>query len=248
MPDWSTLVYLYDGTFGGLLTAVFEAFDKRETPSEITDCPDTLLTVRNIATDDCKAERVIKGITNKLGKRALDNVRVTYLSSVKGKERRILDYVRFGFQNPKILYTAVANPAVAPINAAVKKVHNEAHRMKEFVRFSDYGNALVSTIEPVNNVLPLIVEHFCNRLPQENFMLYDALRGLAFVHTPTEQTFTTVEELSLPPETEEEKKFRALWQLFYDTVEIQARHNPALRRQHCPKYYWKHMPEMPEDK
>lgn len=243
MSDGADVTYCYDGTFDGLMCCVFEAFDKKETPVEIRDDDLTLLTVRHIDNDPEKAERVIAGIQKKIGKRAFDNVRLTFLTSHKDKELLILAYLRYGFRYGNRIYTAVANEAVAPVMAAVKTVYNEAHRMKEFVRFTDYGTSLVSVIEPQHNVLPLIADHFCARLPQETFMIYDKGRGVAFVHAPDCRRFVTLDELELPPMTDEEKKFRKLWKLFYDTVEIKERHNDRTRMNHCPKYYWRHMTE-----
>lgn len=246
MPDRTDVTYCYDGTFDGLMCCVFEAFDKRETPVEIRDDDLTLLPVRHIPTDAERAERVMRGVRKEMGERALDNARLTFLTALRNKELLILAYLRYGFRRGKKIYVAVADPAVAPVMAAVKTVYNEAHRMKEFVRFSDYGSALVSVIEPLHNVLPLIADHFCDRLPQETFMIYDKGRGAALVHAPGSKAFVTVDELELPPESEEEKKFRKLWKLFYDTVEIKVRHNERCRMNHMPKRYWHNMTEFKE--
>lgn len=243
MSDRADVTYCYDGTFDGLLCCVFEAFDKKETPVEIRDDDLTLFAVRHIETDGVKAERVLNGIHKKIGGRAFDNVRLTFLSGFAAKELAVLKYLRYGFRYGRKIYTAVANEAVAPIMAAVKSVYNEAHKMKEFVRFTDYGSSLVSVIEPTHNVLPLIADHFCDRLPQETFMIYDKGRGVGFVHAPDCRQFITLDELELPPTSEEEKKFRKLWKLFYDTVEIKERHSDRGRMNHCPKHYWRHMTE-----
>ena len=50
--------------------------------------------------------------------------------------------------------------------------------------------------------------------------------------------------LELPPPSEREQQFQALWTQFYRTLEIQARHNEKGRMTHCPKRFWADMVEM----
>ena len=48
--------------------------------------------------------------------------------------------------------------AVQPMLAARQNLLNEAHLLKEFLRFSDYDGALAATITPKNYVLPFLEE------------------------------------------------------------------------------------------
>mgnify|MGYP002573708773 CR=1 FL=1 len=52
--------------------------------------------------------------------------------------------------------------------------------------------------------------------------------------------------LELPPPSEREQQFQALWTQFYKTLEIKARHNEKGRMTHCPKRFWADMVEMKE--
>ena len=58
----------------------------------------------------------------------------------------------------------------------------------------------------------------------------------------TERVFYA-ESVDLPEPGAEERAFRRLWKLFYDTVEIASRHNDRCRDRHLPKYYRGHMTE-----
>ena len=53
--------------------------------------------------------------------------------------------------------------------------------------------------------------------------------------------------LELPPPSEREQQFQALWTQFYKTLEIQARHNEKGRMSHCPKRFWADMVEMKDE-
>ena len=51
--------------------------------------------------------------------------------------------------------------------------------MKEFLRFADYGGALVSVIEPKALILESLAPHFTGRFPEEQFMIFDKTHGFA---------------------------------------------------------------------
>ncbi|MCI9081402.1 MAG: DNA metabolism protein [Lachnospiraceae bacterium] len=119
---------------------------------------------------------------------------------------------------------------------------NEAHHLLGFLRFQELENGvLFAKIHPKNNVLPFLGEHFADRLPQENFMIYDENRHLAVLH-PKEKGFfiTDTETLNLEMLnriSSEEKEYQKLWCRFFDSIAIEARINPKLQRQNLPKRF-----------
>ena len=94
MSDRSVVVYLYDGSYEGLLSCVFESFARKENPIEIS-VQDTIQTsfypTRNIDTDLSKAERVKKGICTKMSKEAYELVQLGYFTCHPQKEKLILE-------------------------------------------------------------------------------------------------------------------------------------------------------------
>ena len=77
----------------------------------------------------------------------------------------------------------LSTPYVHRLFTLSRATANEAHHLLGFLRFSELENGvLFSTIHPKNNALPILAEHFTDRLPQENFMIYDENRQLAAVH------------------------------------------------------------------
>lgn len=55
------------------------------------------------------------------------------------------------------------------------------------------------------------------------------------------------ENVDLPDRASEERLMQQAWKRFYDTVAVEARYNPELRRQFMPKRFWKNITEMQED-
>lgn len=246
MPDGSTVIYYYDGTFDGLLCCVFESYAQREIPLEIVPCgteQTTFLPSREIATDPNQADRVLCSIPVKIGDEALRLVQRAFLTCLPRKERHILLFLRLGYHFGPQVTNMLTNDTVSTLIRAVRHLENEAHLLKGFIRFSVFNGALVSEIGPKNWVLPLLARHFCERYPEEHFLIYDRNHGMALVYRPHQFRIVPIEALQLPEPDEEEQTYRELWQLFYKTIEIQGRHNPKCRMSHMPKRYWEYMTE-----
>lgn len=243
MPDGATVIYVYDGSYEGMLCCVFYSFLRKEIPSGVQTDDNTLLPVFRVPTEPDKADRVAGGIRKKLGRAAMENVRAMFLSCHEAKERAVIAYVHTGFCYGRRFYRMLDEDSVLTVNRAVKYLYNEVHRYKEFIRFSDLGGALVSTIEPQNMVLPLLGRHFVARFPNEKFMIYDKAHGMALVYLDRKSAIIPVDELTLPEPDAEELKFRKLWKLFYDTIEIKERHNERCRMNFMPKRFWRNMTE-----
>ena len=236
-------VYVYDGSFDGLLCCLFSVYELKETPSEIAREYGGFLPSRIIESSGEKAARVKKGIIAKAGHDALKFAERAYLSEREGIEKSIIAYWKLALSVGSSLYYRQADECVAAVNSASKFTMNERHKILEFLRFSDSEGVLTSVISPKANVLPLIAGHFSQRFPRESFLIYDSLRRTALVHSDGKCAFVPLEEYSQPAADEEEKKYRALFKMFYDTIEIKERHNERCRMSHMPKRFWKNMTE-----
>ncbi len=246
MLNHANLIYRYDGSFDGLLCCVFESYDKREIPLDILppDTPQTLLfSVKQITTDLQKANRVFVSIPKKMGAAALEFVRHAFLTCLAQKELYILLFLRKGYRHGPAVMSRLTDDVVNKLFKAVKHLGNESHLLKGFLRFSIFNNVMVGEIEPKNYVLPLLLKHFCERYPEERFLIYDRTHGMALVYQPYQSAVIPIEDLELPEPDEKEQSFRELWRLFYDTIEVQGRHNPRCRMSQMPKRYWKYMTE-----
>lgn len=239
-------VYTYDGSFDGLMCCVFESYEKNEVPAgvipEDADIP-YLLPVKHIETDEERAKRVISSIPKKMGREALDFIRHAFLTCHPKKELLILKFMRLGYSCGPSVLNRLTDETVHELFAAVQHLEHEAHLYTGFIRFSEANGALTAQIEPKNIVLPLIGRHFCERYPGERFLIYDRTHGMALLHRDGKLTVCGIEAFEQPDPGEEELKFRELWRLFYDTIEIKERHNPRCRMCLMPKRYWNCMTE-----
>ncbi len=197
-----------------------------------------LLPVRKIVTIPERARRVQNSIPKKMGRDTLDFIRRGFLSCHARKDILILDFLRIGYRVGPAVMRMLTDETVSELHKAVLQIDHEAHLYTGFVRFSEYNGALAAVIEPKSNVLPLIATHFVERFPEEQFLIYDKTHELALVYADRSWTINSVQDLLLPAPSEEEKNFRALWRMFYNTIEIRERRNPRGRMCHMPKRYW----------
>lgn len=244
MPDWAALSYCYDGSFDGFLCCVFESYEKNELPYEVLiegAALPLLLPVKTISTDRTKAQRVWASVPEKIGNQ--DFLRKAFLTCHPKKELLMLKFMRLGYRFGSSVMDRLTDDTVFKLSKAVRHLEYEVHKYAGFLRFSESNGVLTAQIEPKNIVLPLLADHFCERFCNERFLIYDKTHGMALLHQNKKFTICDVEEMELPSPGEEEIKFRALWRLFYDTIEIRERHNPRGRMTHMPKRFWSCMTE-----
>jgi len=243
-------VYAYDGSFDGLLCCVFESYAQKELPADIqpegTPMPE-LLSIKAIETVPEHVRMVSRSIPEKMGPGILDFIRRAFLTCCPQKELRILQFMRLGYRYGSTVLNRLTDEPVHALYAAVNHLNREVNHYMGFIRFSDSDGALTAQIEPKNIVLPLMTRHFGERYPHEQFLIYDKTHGMVLLHQDYSLQIFSAEDFCQPIPGEAEMKFRALWRLFYDTIEIKERHNPRCRMNHMPKRYWRFMTEFTQE-
>lgn len=249
MSDRGVLIFAYDGSFEGFLSAVFDSFAMKTIPADIVifdDMEPSLLKIHYVETDSEHAGRVLSGIEKKLGNTVLNMVRQAFLFDGAGKENAILRFVHKAFSEGPSTGNKIGDEEVNRIYKMCVSVSNEAERFRQFTRFSDSDGALVAVIHPEHFVLPLIKGFFCARIKNEHFMIFDAEHGAALVHAPGKTAIIPVEELEVP-DPSGDSFYRNLWRLYYRRIAIAGRYNPICRRNHMPKRFWKYLPEVADE-
>lgn len=243
------IVYIYDGSFEGLLTSVYEAYYNPVKPEEIyseAEFTPTLLTEPvNIKSDEEKYRKVYNAIKNKISKDALDIIYHVYLSELKGSNTLIYNYIKLGFKLGSSVNLHMHNDIVLNIHKISKRVTYECHRMLGFIRFKEVGGMYYSSIEPDHNILGLIASHFAARLPNENWIIHDLKRETAIFYNKKEWIIADFNnELSNNFTIKEETEiYESLWKEFFETIAISNRINPRLQKRLMPVRYWKHLTE-----
>ena len=211
----------------------------------------------HVETSTEKSDKVARTIQCRLGSEFYDAILNAILSIVPAKKND-LDKADAIYHTLVLgLNTAagaraihdLSNPYVHRLFTLSRATANEAHHLLGFLRFSELENGvLFSTIHPKNNALPILAAHFTDRLPQENFMIYDENRQLAAVHAAGKNFMLVdasgIDQDLLKRTSEKESAYRKLWLAFFDQIAIQARINPKLQAQNIPKRFWSDTPEL----
>lgn len=246
--------FIFDGSYEGLLTAVFEWFERK--PSSVTlvslerHQPDAFNEALWISNNRDKAERVWKGLENRLDKSWLRQIYCCYLSELPDAFTAIFNFCCYIFQQ-KGAEQNYGHPAVLQVAQLAKKVEREKHRMEAFIRFERAADGLFyCAIEPDFNVLPLIISHFVNRYTDQHWIIYDSKRNYG-IYYDQQTTAEVVFEQGLKGSAykngtaldEKEELYANLWKDYFKSTNIQSRKNTKLHVKHVPKRYWKYLTE-----
>lgn len=244
-------IYLYDGSFEGLMTSVYEAYYSTIKPEEIVSIYDytesIIYSKINIVTDEIKADKVINAIKNKISKDALQNVFYVYLSSINGSDTLLYKYIRLGFSLGRVLDQHLHNDIVSSIHKIVRKVQLESHNMLGFIRFREISpNFYYSQIEPDHNIISLIAPHFSRRLSSQNWIIHDLRRGVAALYNGEDWVIHTMnsENSNLFTHAVNDSIYEKLWKEYFKTIAIKERPNAKQQSSLMPKRYWKHLTEL----
>jgi len=248
---------LYDGTFEGLLTAVFEVYEYKFDAAEIIAKENyqnqTIFTEHHeVFTNTEKADRVEKKLEKNLGKKGVSQLLRVYLSEKEQAERLILSAIQLSLQfSTENILENFGNPDILDIAKINKSISREVHRMHAFVRFEKLQDGVFfAKIEPDFNVLPLIVTHFKSRYRDQKWMIYDLKRHYGIFYDLEEVQFfePAFEQTQQMKKTEnilheEEIQYQKLWQRYFFKTNIPERKNMKLHVQSLPKRYWKYLTE-----
>ncbi len=236
-------VYRYDGTFAGFLCCVFDSYVYKEVPAQFQAAEQpTLFPVRQVEADSRRARRVLTSL-QKIDPYAKELVVKGFLTCAPEKERMLYRFIQALYREGRPLLRQLSHEAVHPLLKAVRHLDGEVHLLKGFVRFSEFEGMLAGEIRPKNRVLPLLRRHFCDRMYNEVFLLYDRTHREALLHRPGQWAILPLETFHMAAPSAEEAQYRRLWKRFFDTIEIKERHNPRRQMSNMPKRYWETMTE-----
>ncbi|NLO82965.1 MAG: DNA metabolism protein [Clostridiales bacterium] len=242
--------YIYDGSFEGLLTAIYEAYSRHEQPEKILkgNCLQDSLFVKYvfIETDEQKARTVYDAVKQKISPDAAKNILYAFLSENKEAGTAIYQYLKLGWRMGKRVDSAIADPWVFKVHSLRRKVSGEAGRMLGLIRFQLLSSGVYyASIEPDHNILGIIAHHFKQRIPGQDWIIHDVKRALAAIYHDNQYFIVPFEFNGPLPLDQSEMDYQNLWKEYFKDIAIKSRINPKLQRQNMPLRYWKHLIEKP---
>jgi len=240
------MILLYDGSFEGFLSLVYEVYyEKLEVAEIIKKMPEALLFERfhEVFTDIIKARKVLEAITKHFTKEQQHTIFHIILCDTRDYEMALLEYLRIGFKNKKELRN-INNANLFYIQNLEKELLCLVHKMYGFTRFEELEDGtLYAKIETKFNIVPFLGEHFCKRLGNIPFIIHDVKRALAFVKNDEMHEIRSIASFDTPFYSNEEEKFKVLWKTFFKAAAVESRYNPKLQQSWVPLLYRTYMSE-----
>ena len=244
-------VYLYDGSFKQLITLIFTLIKHNKEPvdikaksdyvSNLLDKP-TYLVINNV-------DKKMEYIKSALSDQVLIRLYYTYLSYDKNKELIMYSFIKSALKYKDDILQRRNIDAVNDVLKLSKRTSREAHKLKGFLRFKKMRNFYYAKINPTNNVIFIISNHFKKRLNGEYWLIHDISRKIYALYDLKKVIYLNEDEIiDLDLElSNDEEKFQSLWKLFFNTIGIKERENKKVQMNFMPKKYWENIIEM-EDK
>lgn len=250
-------IFSFDSTFEGLLTLVFDCYQRKKFPDAILSGEGSqhFLFTPNITilTDDRKAARVWKGIISHSSEVNAHRIYRVFLAGMPDTPLLLVKFIRLVIDSAKNEETNFSEPVVVEVNKLHQKVCREAQRIQMFTRFQKtVEGSYYASFAPMYDVLPLCIPHFRDRYADQSWMIYDLKRNYGFCYDLKEVTRVVFDDLKVNTQSgqlhpsllaEDEKLFQKLWKQYYHSISIRERKNEKVHRQHLPKRFWKYLPE-----
>ncbi|MEE4198222.1 MAG: TIGR03915 family putative DNA repair protein [Bacteroidales bacterium] len=250
-------LFIYDQTFEGLLTAIYDALELNVKPDRIVGAnnfQDDLFAAKyEVITDTGKFDALWNEIKRKSSGQNCQRIFKAFLSELPGIEILIYNYIQRIIESEANVELDFGDDVVLKINTIQKKVGRESHRVLMFVRFQKtIDDIFYASFDPKYNVIPLTVNHFKSRFADQKWVIFDTRRKYGYYYDLQTVREVTIGKNKVNDQTGKvdpeilhvsEKLFQKLWKNYYDSITIKERKNLKVHMQFLPKRFWKFLPE-----
>jgi probable DNA metabolism protein len=252
------MVYFYDGSFGGFLTVVFEAFRCKQEPEAIISLRSNRqmplgesITINN---DEKKAGRVLAGLETITSPKNTRLVNIAFLAEEQQTEMLLWRYMKkiFTAKSPGY-YQNMLDEDIFELVQMARRVKHEVHRFHGFVRFEKTIDGIYfAPIDPDHNIVHLLTGHFKARYAGQPWVIYDTKRNYGIYYDTEKVMEVVIDDPGFNINTGKLKEntkdfdqdhYRIMWKAYYDAINIIERKNLRMMTRAMPKRYWKYLPE-----
>ncbi|MDR1874393.1 MAG: TIGR03915 family putative DNA repair protein [Synergistaceae bacterium] len=241
------MIYIYDGTWDGLMCLIYKTAEDGAVPEEILRHEGTqglLFEAVRVDNDPRVAEATAALLRQRVSGPMWADVWFALLSD-DGADLAIWHTLERAWNRGRQAELDLVDPCIDAVRRAARHTGGEYNKYLGVTRFKDVGGGLYAQVEPDCDILPLLGRHFASRLSDRSWMIHDLRRGRAAVYDGKDWRLADVELSRVPQATPEEKQYQELWREFYRATTTRQRLNYRVQRTHMPKKYWKHLVESP---
>lgn len=255
--------FICEDSIDGIFTGVYDAWSSRYGHQNLClRCGEVFnyelgMEYIEVLPESKKSQSVARTIVKRCGREVYEEICQSILGTDFSRKKQLdkADCVYrtillgFSMEHGERVLQMLGQPYVQRIFELSRSTYQEGHHLLGFLRFAELENGILfATIHPKNDVLSILGEHFSDRLPQENFLIYDENRSLAVVHSAGKNFFVIdASELNFEKTKHysiEEAEYQKLWCGFFESIAILDRKNLKLQSQNIPKRFWKDTVEL----
>lgn len=260
-------LYQCEDSLEGIFTAIYNIYEDKRNREEVMVCTDeeNLLFAEAVMvqTDVDKAEKVIRTLRRQFGEEDYYSLCLALASEDERKAQAVYRTVAKGITakcRKGHLLDDLSDEWVHLAFALGRAAGREYDHLRGFLRFEELEQGILyAQIEPKNRILPFLMNHFADRFPKENFMIYDESRKILGIHEAGDFNHSRRnswylvqcgEELTVNVSTERsetERAYQKLFHYFCQKIAIQERRNLNLQRNMLPLRYREYMTEFKQE-
>ncbi len=243
-------IFLYDGDFTSFIALVVELFKRKIKVDKITTTE-----YQKGLFDECiylevkKKEENVDLFQKVFPKSLIHTIYYVFLSDDKEKETTIYQFMQkyFIYKNQVFHYRTI--DCINRVIRLARKVGSEAHKLKGFLRFKELDNEIYyGVINPTNNVITILANHFQRRLRNEYWIIHDEKRSIYALYNKKEIMYVKEEQIPRNLILNQKEEFiEDLWKNYFKTIAIKERKNLKCQQNFMPKKYWKNIIEMEDN-
>ncbi len=248
-------IFIYDGTFEGLLSVVFDAYTLRSFPDRLYTAgavlPLTAVNSHVVLTEAEKVGRVFAGLRKRLSEDGLINFMRVWLSEEEGSDELLFRFMCKVFDAKRSIERDMGDPDVLALVKISVGVRREMEKLMGFVRFQKTRQGVYfAAVEPRYNTVPLLLKHFADRFADQEWIIYDMRRHYGIMHKAGSLEEIFLDEgqvrdgaLNAGLLAEGEELLQTLWKQYHVSIAVKERGNLRLQRQFMPKRFWRYLTE-----
>ncbi len=257
-PAGKSYIYLHDGSFEGVLTAVATAVKSKQQVQMIVDKPHhqphLFCQTRTVTTNCNQAEKLIRYL-HSLQPAIAETAACAWLSEQHDIGLYLYHFVKNCIRVGDRVLGDYADNSTRYLLTLSQKIGREVHRYHGLLRFFHMNNQILyAPFSPKYNIISLCAPHFRRRLTSQRWIIHDLQRDLALLWDRKQLTAIEIDagfsayvrQHGEPPQgrlAAAEKEYQKLWQTFHHAISNPQRQNRTLQKKYIPQRYWQYLIE-----
>lgn len=252
-------VYQCEDSLEGIFTAIFTAYEEKQNPRDtrISLSEELFLFAEHVSVIPHREKtfKVMNTLKKQFGEEDYLMLCLALSSSHEKKAQAVYQTVAAGLKARCArghLFDNLADDWVNLAFCLARGANNENQHLRGFLRFQELENGvLFARIGPKNNLLTFLMPHFADRMPLENFMIYDEARGLFGIHPAKKQWYLVREDVEILGFngtedwglSKKEREYQELFRTFCHKMAVEGRENRKLQQNMLPLRFQEYMVE-----